>query len=346
MRWTGNGVADGTAVTSGNVNTVGNGDTVSFASSGTFTAVYGEGIEITGAAAAIARLDLAFTTGKGAVSQFFYRPQQAPVGAAEILFLFRSASATAGSVVHRPSGELTLQNSANAQNAAYSSPTLIVGHLYQIDVVAALSESPTTSNGRMFYQVRDLTDPTWNSTGEFFVDTGYTLNLGTVDLSNARVGRVSNPSGAITTGTPLAFSQIGWDAATVSTSTDPTVAKSHFMAVPSANAAPTANAGPDQTTVEPWATVTLTATATDPDGTTPTVSWAQTAGSPVVTLGGSGATRTFTAPASIAGTTLTFTATASDGSLSSTDSMTVTVLPVTERAAIGGVEVPMQIRTS
>lgn len=109
------------------------------------------------------------------------------------------------------------------------------------------------------------------------------------------------------------------------------------------NTAPTVNAGADQTGVEPWATVTLSATATDPDGTTPTVTWAQTGGSPTVTLSGSGSTRTIEAPGTIAGTTLTFTATASDGSLSATDAMTVAVLPATERAVVGGVEVPLRV---
>lgn len=92
-----------------------------------------------------------------------------------------------------------------------------------------------------------------------------------------------------------------------------------------ANRAPTVNAGVDQTGISPGTTVTLTATASDPEGTTPTISWAQTAGTPTVTLSGSGATRTFTAPSVVGGTTLTFTATAGDGALTSTDTMTVSV---------------------
>lgn len=53
---------------------------------------------------------------------------------------------------------------------------------------------------------------------------------------------------------------------------------------------------------------------------------------------------TFTAPASIAGETLTFTYTVTDnGGVAIADTVAVTVLPVTERAAIGGVEVPMRV---
>lgn len=110
-----------------------------------------------------------------------------------------------------------------------------------------------------------------------------------------------------------------------------------------ANNAPVANAGADQT-VEPWTTVTLTGTDTDTENNVTTRAWSQVSGT-AVTLSGSGATITFPAPPSIAGSTLTFRYTATDsGSLSGTDDVVITVLPVTERAVIGGVEVPMQVR--
>lgn len=98
-----------------------------------------------------------------------------------------------------------------------------------------------------------------------------------------------------------------------------------------ANTAP--SAGPNQD-VDAYTLVTLVGSDLESG-----VTWSQTAGSPTVTLGGSGATRTFTAPALRAGTTLTFTAT--DGVL--TDAMTVEVFPHNEWAVVGGVEVPMQI---
>lgn len=84
------------------------------------------------------------------------------------------------------------------------------------------------------------------------------------------------------------------------------------------NSAPTANAGPDQS-VQPFDTVTLTgAASTDSDGTISSYSWSQTAGS-TVTLSGSGATRTFSAPALISAQTLTFSLTVTDnGGLTST----------------------------
>lgn len=75
--------------------------------------------------------------------------------------------------------------------------------------------------------------------------------------------------------------------------------------------------------------------------------WTQTGGSPTVTLSGGGVDPcTFTSPGTIAGTTLTFTLTVTnDVPASDTDTMTVATLPVTERAVIGGVEVPIHVVT-
>lgn len=106
--------------------------------------------------------------------------------------------------------------------------------------------------------------------------------------------------------------------------------------------APTVSAGSDQV-VSSYDTVTLHATASDPNpGDTATVTWAQTAGSPTVSLQGSGSTVTFQAPAVRAGTTLTFVATASDGLLSSQDSVSVQCYPHSEFAVMSGDEVPIQ----
>jgi LmbE family N-acetylglucosaminyl deacetylase len=85
---------------------------------------------------------------------------------------------------------------------------------------------------------------------------------------------------------------------------------------PPPNQAPTANAGANQT-VNGGASVTLTGSGTDPEGSALTYTWTQFSG-PSVTLAGSGAARTFTAPAATASAqTLVFQLIVSDGSLSS-----------------------------
>lgn len=98
------------------------------------------------------------------------------------------------------------------------------------------------------------------------------------------------------------------------------------------NTPPTANAGADQVNVDAFSTVTLNGSgSSDPDGTIASYAWTQTGGTSV-TLSGTGATRTFTAPATLAGDTLMFSLTVTDngGATSTADTMTVTVLPHTE----------------
>lgn len=87
----------------------------------------------------------------------------------------------------------------------------------------------------------------------------------------------------------------------------------------------TVDAGPDQTDIEPWTTVTLTASSSSG-----TVAWSQLSGDSV-TLSGTGLSRTFTAPPNFAGSTLTFRAT--NGS--ATDDVSVSVLPVTDGVVTG-----------
>lgn len=117
----------------------------------------------------------------------------------------------------------------------------------------------------------------------------------------------------------------------------------------SANVQPTADAGTDQTGIEAYKTVTVTGSDNDPDGTVVTRTWrviSTTNGAPTPTLSGSGNTRTFKAPGAIAGTvvTLGYKVTDNLGLDSVEDTCTVTVLPVTERIVVGGVEVPLEVQ--
>lgn len=240
MRWTGAGLAAATALTNVNVNTSGNGDAVStFNTSGTFTAVIqsaNAGVLITGAASSIARFDVARTATKYAVGQVFYTPGEVP-GATMAIYTFRSGvngAAAAGSFVHYTGGtggKLGFQNAAASTVAAFTTTVdLVLNHEYQIDMVIALdATTPSTTNGRAFYRVKDLTDPTWNTTGDFYYDSGYTINVGTADITQHRIGKVGN--NVMNTG--FKVRQLGWaDLSTVNTSLTRSTAESHFMTPP------------------------------------------------------------------------------------------------------------------
>ena len=93
---------------------------------------------------------------------------------------------------------------------------------------------------------------------------------------------------------------------------------------PGSNIPPVVNAGVDQSVTE-GVSVTLSATASDPDGTIVSYQWVQTSG-PSVTLSGSDtAQASFTAPQVTAATPLAFTITVTDNEgATATDSITVT----------------------
>lgn len=107
---------------------------------------------------------------------------------------------------------------------------------------------------------------------------------------------------------------------------------------------PTANAGDDQANVEPYSTVQLTA-ATSTPGTNPITSYTWGPVSPAgPTLSAtSGATPTLYVPATVAGQTYTVPLVVTDGTLTSSDSMTVSVLPAVDtRWLPDGTEVPFE----
>ena len=107
---------------------------------------------------------------------------------------------------------------------------------------------------------------------------------------------------------------------------DDTKTKDVSVRIVNVNQAPSANAGSDDSTIE-GSTVTLSGSGADPDGDALTLTWTQIGGSPSVTLGGTGAVRTFTAPSvGTGGTSLTFRLTAFDGSLAATDDKVVSIL--------------------
>jgi hypothetical protein len=97
----------------------------------------------------------------------------------------------------------------------------------------------------------------------------------------------------------------------------------------------TVSAGTDQTGIEPWSTVTLTATASDGSAV-----WSQLTGTSVTLTGSDPLIRTFVAPPTFTGETLTFRAT--NGS--ATDDVAVTVLPATDGIVTGAGPTVVPIR--
>ncbi|QKX17224.1 endo-1,4-beta-xylanase [Microbulbifer sp. YPW1] len=98
------------------------------------------------------------------------------------------------------------------------------------------------------------------------------------------------------------------------------------------NIAPTANAGADRTVSE-GASVTLSGSGSDMDGSIATYNWSQVSGPSVTLTAGDAGTVSFTAPAVEASSQLVFELRVSDdgGASSPADAVTVTVLPVYDK---------------
>lgn len=127
---------------------------------------------------------------------------------------------------------------------------------------------------------------------------------------------------------------------------DVAVSNQAYPAALGSAAPPTPNAGAAQTGVEPWATVTLDASASTAAAGTSIAgyTWTQIAG-PTVAIVGAGAKVTFEAPGTTAGTTLTFRVTVTNNTGgSATDTVDVTVLGATEFQAVGGAWIPLRTR--
>jgi hypothetical protein len=168
-------------------------------------------------------------------------------------------------------------------------------------------------------------------TADSVARTAFTASLGSGNYT-ARAHHLTTPGAAGSYGGATSTSSVN-SFSIVYTVTAP----------PLSNQPPTVNAGADQTGLEPGLPFTLTATASDPDGTVTSIVWAQTGGSPAVPVTATGTTGQVTgvAPATTGGATLTFTATATDnGGATATDTVTVSVLPVAEKILIGSTWTP------
>jgi len=281
------------------------------------------GAHVTGVINDTFNMVLSNTSDPSGSAQVYFRILSYPsVGGA--FFRLRSSTGNIAIFTIGATGVVSIQNSAGTTLKNFNSNTpLSLNTIYRLQLQATPNASTTA--GYIAGQLYDNSDTLIDSYTASNVNAGTTL-----DVQTAQAGKVVTGSDDFL----MHIDELAFG--TGSTTEVPPVAAG-------TNQAPTVDAGTDQVDIRPFATVTLTALAVDPDGTTPTVTWVQTSGSPSVTLSGSVVSRTFTAPATRSGYTLTFEATADDGLLSATDTVAVTVIPQAEWAVISGSEVPMQI---
>lgn len=208
-------------------------------------------------------------------------------------------------------GELTLYTCTNA---------LALNTWYRVEISWSVATATTGAVQFKYFA--------GNSTTAIESYTTTTANLGTLPIYLLRMGKIGNSGNS-----PMFLDSVAYDPATVSL-------LGPYAAI---NIAPIANAGAGGVNIEPGVTCTLNGSAsTDPDGTIASYAWAQTSGK-AVTLTGSGASRTFTAPYTLPGTVCGFQLTVTDNSgATATATVSFTVMGATERMHAGGVLVPAQ----
>lgn len=219
-RWTGNGLANGfTITTTAQANTVGNdegtGAVVIRATSGTPVSIVteGDGVRIIAGSAHIARIDSGVSqiAGLGGRFQVFFTAGGVQASGVELLLNVKSTAGDMMRWAFLATRVLRLQNAAGSSVGTVP-PACIDGHRYQMDVIAQVKETgATTGNGRLVGRIKDLDDPTWNGTGDWYWDSGETLNLGTAAFAATQAVRYGKQVTA--TPTPAAghlFQWMGW----------------------------------------------------------------------------------------------------------------------------------------
>jgi hypothetical protein len=230
-QWTGNGANDGDALTSGNVNAAGNGATVTRSVSGTPTWTFaGDGFNVqTATSADIARLDATLGTSSAAIRGQIKLTVGVAPSAGQDFYAVRNSGANMATVVLNTGRTIQFTGSGTL-NSSSLTPAVALGDVLLVDVVLALAASPTTSNGRIFYQVTNLTNTSWNTTGVFFYDTLYTTNIGLTNATGVRMGKTATGTFA---SPGLTFEFLGWEGITVNPAdTSSAAAKAYFADAP------------------------------------------------------------------------------------------------------------------
>lgn len=194
--WNGNGLADGTTITSGNINTAGNGtysDTVSLGTSGATGTIVtaGDGVDVTGPASSdIRRIDITGLATRTAVVHYKHTHNANSTSGSRNAHQIRNATGKVGELTFSTSG---LTQVIPATGTVRTGPTMTLGHQYEIwQWVLVHPTAPTTSNGRIITIIKNLTNSAWNTTGYWFDDTGYTVDCGTADISIIRFAKIDS----------------------------------------------------------------------------------------------------------------------------------------------------------
>ncbi|MFZ1812572.1 MAG: polysaccharide lyase [Candidatus Saccharimonadales bacterium] len=237
------------------------------------------------------------------------------------VFMIQSTNFTEVASVNIDStNHLTLTDAAGS-TLYVTTATVTTNTWYRLELQTAIGS--TTSNGTINFQ--------WyagDSTTAIETFSSSSVNSGTYNALRLQVGKITSSS-------------------TLTMNVDDLAYDTQLLPIgPYAvmDQAPTASAGGNIVNIEPYTTVTLTGTDADVDSTVVARTWRQVSG-PAVTLSGTGATRTYTAPGAVGGATLVFGYQVTDdyGAMSDESTTTHTVLPVSERAVIGGLEVPIRM---
>lgn len=198
-QWTGNGLAEATALTAGNVDDAGNftgsGVTWGRAISGSPTQeTLGDGfVVVSGTSTDIARLDGNLISSVTALrAQAVFTPPASTTGTTELLVV-RNSTATVAHIRYYGSTRTFASRDSGVTDLG-TSPAVTAGDEIVIDVVLALSASPTGSNGRLFFRLINNTDTGWNTTGYHFYDSLYTKDLQTANFTIVRFGKVVGDS--------------------------------------------------------------------------------------------------------------------------------------------------------
>lgn len=221
------------------------------------------------------------------------------------------------------SNALKFQVTNTAGTPLFTSATLSAATWYRVEIAHQIG---TATTGAVWFKYF-----AGDSTTAVETFTSTTADLGIDPISMYRIGKINNSGD-----TPMDLDSITFDPASTA------YLGPHAVI----NSPPVANPGTGVIDQEPGTTLTLNGSgSTDPDGTIVTYLWEQTAGTPVA-LTGTGSNRTFTTPYTLAGGQLDFRLTVTDNSgATASGTVSYSVMPATERAAVGGVWVPAALRT-